>query len=99
MFYGTIYYDKVGYDSMEKVIKGWVCKDKCSWRSDWIQAKLFENKPVRVSSKKTPEYIWDEHAYWEMEESGFEIELPEDMFPELTWKDEPIEVELIIRPL
>ena len=84
---------------MEKVIKGWVCKDKYSWRSDWSPAKFFEKKPVRVSAKKEPRYIWDEHDHWEMKESGFETELPEDMFPELIWKDEPIEVELTIKTL
>lgn len=84
---------------MEKTIKGWVCKDKCSWKSDWQPTKFFENKPVRVYVKNPPYYIWDEHDHWEMLYSGFETRLPVDMFPEMTWKDEPIEVELTIKTL
>jgi hypothetical protein len=84
---------------MEKIIKGWVCKDRCSWRSDWHLAKFFEYKPVRVHVKNPPCWIWDEHDHWEMEKSGFEMELPTDMFPEITWKNKPIEVELTIKTL
>lgn len=62
-------------------------------------AKFFEMKPVRVSVEKKPHWIWDKDNHWEMKDSGFEMELPKDMFPELTWEDEPIEAELTIKIL
>lgn len=36
-------------------------------------------------------------GYWDSWDDGYEY-LPPDFFPDLTWEDEPIEVDIIIKP-
>jgi len=66
-------------------IHGWVARDETG-----SQSFLFNEKPQR----KERENI----KYWGAEYGGY-LMLPDGMFPGLSWSDEPIEVELIIRPL
>lgn len=48
---------------------------------------LYPTKPFRSDSIGWSNECWDSH-------DGY-ITLPTDAFPELTWEDEPIEVELV----
>jgi len=52
---------------------------------------LYDKKPVRVK-RSLPESQFDWGDYWASNDC---IELDEHLFPELTWEQEPIEVELI----
>lgn len=45
---------------------------------------LFKNKPVRMDDT----WSWDEYSYV----------LDSDMFPNLKWEDEPLEVNLVVVP-
>jgi len=67
-------------------IKGWVARDQITG-GDKTNLYFGYEKPTRI---KTGLYnTW----------FGFGdfISLPKEMFPELTWKDEPIEVEFTIK--
>ena len=69
-----------------KVMKGWVCKSK-----NYDMAQFFEDKPIRVElDTPWPYWMWDKQSCCSML-------LPEGWFSELTWEDEPIEVELTIK--
>jgi len=63
-------------------IKGWVARFKNGHL--W----LFSKKPQRIC-------IHFDRWYWGNGDA--EKQLPNDMFPDLKWEDEPIEVELLIR--
>ena len=72
-------------------IKGWVAR--CKWRCP--QELYFysgDDKPIRCGS-----HVDDvnEDFYWDFNHEAYP--LPPTTFPELTWEDEPIEVELLIR--
>lgn len=64
-------------------IKGWVVRDECGL---WF----YREKPYKVEGTF--------YSHW-TDKNGPNSELPLDdnLFPELTWEDKPIEVELIIR--
>lgn len=64
-------------------IKGWVARDECG-------LLFYRKKPYR--------YDGIFYSHWTDEYGpNSEIPLDDSLFPELTWEDEPIEVELIIR--
>lgn len=64
-------------------IKGWVARDECG-------LLFYRKKPYR--------YDGIFYSHW-TDESSSEIPLDDNLFPELTWEDEPVEVELIIRKI
>ena len=64
-------------------IKGWVARDECGL---W----LYREKPYRVEGTFC--------SHWSDKNGpNSELSLDINIFPELTWEDEPIEIELIIR--
>lgn len=63
------------------VIQGWACRDNNSLNAQ----VLIGDKPKRTGFN-----------YWENKSADC-ITLPKDLFPDLTWSDEPQEVELIIK--
>lgn len=64
------------------VLVGWICRDNNSLNAQI----LIGDKPKRTG-----------FGFWENESADC-ITLPKDKFPSLTWTDEPIEVELTIKP-
>lgn len=66
----------------DTVIQGWVCRNK--------EGDIF-------LYKQEPNRIYDgEYSRWE-EDVVCTQPLPRELFPDLTWDDDPIEVELIIK--
>lgn len=61
-------------------IKGWVARDEDGTLC------CFSKKPERMSNTIAGHFWFNEDAF----------ELRKDVFPKLTWEDEPIEVELTI---
>lgn len=72
-------------DAADIVISGWVCRDKV--RNEPFTSDLFIvlEKPTRV----------EEWGKWC--DCGDYIELDSNLFPDLTWESEPLEVEIIIK--
>lgn len=66
-------------------IKGWVARDCYGL---W----LYKQKPYRVNGKHISHWT-DEFG------PNSETRLNEEFFPELTWEDEPIEIELTIKKI
>ena len=66
------------------VISGWVARDNGGFIS------LFSYCPDRV--------IHDDLGFWGHNDGSHEIDMPQDSFPSLTWDDDPIEVEITIKP-
>lgn len=72
-------------NAQEYKIKGWVVRDCYGL---W----LYKQKPHRVNGKHT--------SHWTNEFGpNSEYCLDEELFPELTWESEPIEVELTIKKI
>lgn len=67
----------------DTMISGWVARDKGGFIS------LFSYCPDRV--------IHDDLGFWGHNDCSDEIDLPKSSFPDLTWDDEPQEVEIIIK--
>lgn len=69
------------YEITETVIKGWVAKDKDG------ETTIHKNYPER------------RECYWWSDENNCQEDynLDSDLFPDLKWEDEPLEVELIIK--
>lgn len=65
----------------DTVIQGWACRDNNSLNAQ----VLIGDKPKRTGFN-----------YWENKSADC-ITLPKDLFPDLTWSDEPQEVEIIIK--
>lgn len=65
----------------DTVIQGWVCRDNNSLNAQ----VLIGDKPKRTGFN-----------YWENKSADC-ITLPKDLFPDLTWDDEPQECEIIIK--
>ena len=66
----------------------WIARDKDG------ELTLFSNKPHRCTS------IGKDNEYWDIvlvNKYTSAMILNSNMFPNLTWEDEPIEVELIIK--
>lgn len=65
----------------DTVIQGWVCRDNNSLNTQVV----IGDKPKRTGFN-----------YWENKSADC-ITLPKDLFPDLTWDDGPIEVEIVIK--
>lgn len=68
-------------------IHGWVARDLHF--SDASDLYVGQNKPTRYDNGDGSG-LWTGFGEWVMS-------LPKEMFPEITWEDEPVEVEIIIR--
>ena len=64
-------------------IEGWAARDKNG------HLNFFLGKPHRIKNTRGEEY-WVGHA---------RMKQPNEFFPELSWNDEPIEVELLINKI
>lgn len=72
----------------ETVIQGWVCRDKKD-----NALNLHAEEPYRTYSHYNTD---DKPDWWESDCASF-LPLDNSLFPNLTWDDEPIEVEIIIK--
>ena len=72
----------------ETAIQGWVCRDK---RGNALH--LHFKEPYRAQSGYDE---CDDPDWWENDYVSF-LQLDKSLFPDLTWDDEPIEVEIIIK--
>lgn len=68
-------------------IEGWVARDEDG------MLNVFQSKP----SPNKFEYGDKTFHRWDDFETEGRIELPETMFPEITWESEPFKVELLIK--
>ena len=64
-------------------IEGWAARDKNG------HLNFFLGKPHRIKNTRGEEY-WVGHG---------RMKQPNEFFPELSWNDEPIEVELLLKKL
>ena len=71
----------------EYKLKGWVARDECS--GDESNLYLGQNKPRRIPNAAQGFGMWCDYGEF--------MALPQEMFPQLTYRDEPIEVEIIIK--
>lgn len=69
----------------ETIINGWVARDKES--GDTSSLYLGQNKPRRIGEGSWG--IWCDFGEF--------MALPIELFPEVTWESEPLEVEIVIR--
>lgn len=72
----------------DTVIQGWVCRDK---KDDALN--LHAEEPYRTQSGYQ---IGDKPDWWESDCASF-LPLDKNLFPDLTWDDDPIEVEIVIK--
>lgn len=72
----------------DTVIQGWVCRDKKD-----SALNLHAEEPYRAYSHYQTD---DEPDWWESDCASF-LPLDKNLFPDLSWSDEPQEVELIIK--
>ena len=70
------------------VIQGWVCRDK---RHNALN--LHVEEPYRTYSQ----YNTDDKPDWRESDCASFLPLDNSLFPDITWDDEPIEVEIIIK--
>lgn len=75
-------------DAEDTVIQGWVCRDKKD-----NALNLHAEEPYRTQSGYQK---GDEPDWWESDCASF-LPLDNNLFPDLTWESEPLEVELIIK--
>ena len=75
-------------NAQEYKIKGWVARDQVEGE-DGTNIYLGYNKPRKLGEE--PFVTWCDY--------GDFISLPKEMFPELAWESEPIEVELTIKKI
>lgn len=68
-------------------LKCWIARDECS--GDESNLYIGQKKPRRIPETAPGFGMWCDYGEF--------MALPPEMFPELTYSDEPIEVELIIR--
>lgn len=79
---------------MEEKIKFWIVRDApCSDIKGYLgELNLCSDKPYKDR---------EDDNYWTLEtEDGYAIDcimLPPEMFPDITWESDPVEVEVIIR--
>lgn len=71
----------------EYKLQGWVARDECS--GDESNLYIGQQKPKRISGTAQGFGMWCDYGEF--------MALPADMFPQLTYKDEPVEVEIIIK--
>ena len=71
----------------EVTITGWIARDQC--RGDVSNLYVGTNKPKRVAGQYDGFGVWvDFHEY---------MALPEELFHEVKWESEPLEVEITIK--
>lgn len=71
-------------------IKGWVAVDSDTMGNRRVS--FFPQKPVRD--------LLTEYEYWAATSPNYEvIQLNSDTFPNITWENDPIEVEVTIKPI
>ena len=75
-------------DMEETVIQGWVCRD-----TKYNALNLHAEKPYRAQSGYD---VSNEPDWWESDCASF-LPLDKNLFLDLTWDDDPIEVEIIIK--
>lgn len=68
----------------DTVIQGWVCRDENG------RLCLYQNEPKREA------YDFQPRGYWTDKTDQY-IDFPPNLFPDLTWEDEPQEVEITIK--
>ena len=75
----------------EYKLQGWVARDECSDDSSCGETNLFVSqlKPNRLANTSPGFGMWVNRGEF--------MALPTDMFPQLTYKDEPVQVEIIIK--
>lgn len=71
-----------------EVVKGWVARNRPNVSPSLM---FFYDKPIRQDNGWGDKF-WHSPNAWSKE-----ISIPANLFPSLQWKDEPIEVELVIR--
>lgn len=76
---------EVGFEK-EPTIKGWVARDEC--RGDESDLYIGVHRPSRIDNAAPGFGMWCNYGEF--------MALPSDMFLDLKWEDEPIEVELEI---
>lgn len=69
----------------EETIKGWVARDRI--KGETSNLYIGQNKPRRIGEE--PFGMWVDFGEF--------MALPHEMFHDLKWEDEPIEVEIVIR--
>ena len=72
----------------EYTIKGWVARDECD--GDTSNLYVGQNKPRKISDNMKVFGMWCDFGEF--------MAIPREMFPELGYNDEPIEVEIVIKP-
>jgi hypothetical protein len=71
----------------EYKLQGFVARDECS--GDESNLYIGQLKPRRILDTAPGFGIWTDYGEF--------MAFPADMFPQLTFKDEPVEVEIIIK--
>lgn len=71
-------------DNADLVIQGWVCRDEDG------RLCLYQNEPEREM------YDFNPKGYWTDRTNQY-IDFPPTLFPDLTWDDDPQEVELVVK--
>ena len=72
----------------EYKLQGWVARDECSGEESNLY--IGQQKPKRILNDEPGFGMWCDFGEF--------MALPADMFPQLTYKDEPVQVEIIIKP-
>ena len=77
----------------EETLTGWLTRNEYGWEG------FYDTRYTLLLHSEHPERHDSEHlgGYWESDSDV--VELPWSMFPELTWKDEPVYVKLTIEVL
>lgn len=71
-------------------IKGWVAVDADTMGNRRVS--FFPQKPVRD--------LLTRYKYWAATRPNYEvIRLDSDAFPDMKWEDEPVEVEITVKPI
>ena len=71
----------------EYKLQGWIARDECSGEESDLY--IGQQKPKRISNDEPGFGMWCDFGEF--------MALPTDMFPQLTYKDEPVQVEIIIK--
>ena len=71
----------------EYKLQGWVARDECSGEESNLY--IGQQKPKRILNEEPGFGMWCDFGEF--------MALPADMFPQLTYKDEPVQVEIIIK--
>ncbi len=71
----------------EYKLQGWVARDECSGEESNLY--IGQEKPKRILNDEPGFGMWCDFGEF--------MALPPDMFPQLTYKDEPVQVEIIIK--